>query len=505
MIKHGLTVKASLLFKYLSVAGVNKHWYKRALDIENYEVNEFLYRDGEMFWNLDDDWEYNCAFLKYGALNKAVTKYLKYLEIATVSLEGAAKEIASIKSFKIKNNRELSRIFNGYIEHYLLNMPFLFSFWNTENILINQLTRDFQTIFGLADGETNVRKILIPSRATYFAQERNSIEQIILYAWRNRKIRNSFKRLDVKQLVKKIGSFPTLSRLITEHLRKFSFTTAALQVGEPMKLDDIVERIKGGLKANVEKQIVKRLEQVENDKKETQEIARETINYPEIYQRVKVAQDLFFWKNQRIDTFFKADTLSRPLFEEIGFRMGLTYTQFVFLTLPEIQSWFKDKKLPVYLREINKRREAYSIHLKDGKIFITTDPKKFPRLEHESKLPKIDLDKEQNIKGTIAYKGLARGKVRLVFTLEDIKKVNKGEVLVTTMTRPEMMIALEKAVAFVTNEGGMLSHAAIVSRELKKPCIIGTGNATRILSDGDLIEVDANNGIVKILRKGVVS
>ena len=60
---------------------------------------------------------------------------------------------------------------------------------------------------------------------------------------------------------------------------------------------------------------------------------------------------------------------------------------------------------------------------------------------------------------------------------------------------------MKKSAAVVTDEGGMLSHAAIVSRELKKPCVVGTLKATRVLKDGDIIEVDANKGIIKILGK----
>jgi pyruvate,water dikinase len=59
---------------------------------------------------------------------------------------------------------------------------------------------------------------------------------------------------------------------------------------------------------------------------------------------------------------------------------------------------------------------------------------------------------------------------------------------------------MEKAAAFITDEGGITCHAAIVSRELKKPCIIGTKIATQVLKDGDLVEVDANNGVVKIMN-----
>ncbi len=92
---------------------------------------------------------------------------------------------------------------------------------------------------------------------------------------------------------------------------------------------------------------------------------------------------------------------------------------------------------------------------------------------------------------------MARGKARIIRTIHDIPKVKKGEVLIAYMTRPEFMPAMQKAVAFVTNEGGITSHAAIVSRELNKPCIIGTKIATEVFTDGDKVEVDANKGVVR--------
>ena len=69
------------------------------------------------------------------------------------------------------------------------------------------------------------------------------------------------------------------------------------------------------------------------------------------------------------------------------------------------------------------------------------------------------------------------------------------------MTRPELMPAVKKAKAIVTDEGGITCHAAIISRELKIPCIIGTKIATKILKDGDFVEVDANNGVIRVLEK----
>lgn len=113
-----------------------------------------------------------------------------------------------------------------------------------------------------------------------------------------------------------------------------------------------------------------------------------------------------------------------------------------------------------------------------------------------------DINTNQDyIKGQIAYKGIARGIVKILRYNDQVNEVNKGCVLVSPMTTPEHILAMKKAIAFVTDEGGITCHAAIVSREMKKPCIVGTKIATQVLHDGDEIEVDANKGIVKIIKK----
>ena len=105
------------------------------------------------------------------------------------------------------------------------------------------------------------------------------------------------------------------------------------------------------------------------------------------------------------------------------------------------------------------------------------------------------------LKGTIACRGKVTGTAKVVLTATNLDKVREGDVLVTIMTTPDFVPAMQRAAAFVTNEGGITCHAAIVARELNKPCIIGTKTATKALKDGDLVEVDAEKGIVKILKR----
>lgn len=92
---------------------------------------------------------------------------------------------------------------------------------------------------------------------------------------------------------------------------------------------------------------------------------------------------------------------------------------------------------------------------------------------------------------------MAAGRVRIISSKDQIGVMEEGEILVVAMTTPEFMPAIKKAAAFVTDEGGITCHAAIVARELKKPCVVGTKIATQIFKNGDFVEVDADAGIVR--------
>ena len=78
--------------------------------------------------------------------------------------------------------------------------------------------------------------------------------------------------------------------------------------------------------------------------------------------------------------------------------------------------------------------------------------------------------------------------------------MNYGDILISAATTPAIVPAMKKAAAFVTNEGGLTCHAAIVSREMNKPCVVGVSTATELIKDDDEVEVNATQGIVRILK-----
>ena len=109
-------------------------------------------------------------------------------------------------------------------------------------------------------------------------------------------------------------------------------------------------------------------------------------------------------------------------------------------------------------------------------------------------------EKKNEIRGQTGSRGTAKGHARVVLDIYSDHGFKKGEILVTGMTRPEFVPLMKLAAGIVTDEGGITCHAAIVSRELGIPCVIGTRIASRIIKDGDMVEVDADDGVVRIIN-----
>ncbi len=170
-----------------------------------------------------------------------------------------------------------------------------------------------------------------------------------------------------------------------------------------------------------------------------------------------------------------------------------------------------DKILMMTDQEINKFFETGEVNsqvLEDrshGVVIITGRKdsvfKIYSGEEYEKWKKFLKPDFNGDIKGTIACRGKIIGKVSLHLGWINAIKVPAGNVLVAGMTNPQMVPFIKNVAAIVTDEGGLTCHAAIISREMKIPCIVGAKVATQVLKDGDLVEVDANKGIVKIIKR----
>lgn len=171
------------------------------------------------------------------------------------------------------------------------------------------------------------------------------------------------------------------------------------------------------------------------------------------------------------------------------------------LTIKELENVVLNKKFDIDQGVILKRKEAFLFHVQDSNLNLYIGASAIG--EKEILAPSVDSSGVREVTGSVARKGNVVGEVYVINWNEgdnlqkSMKHMKEGAVLVAGQTRPQLMPAIRKASAIVTDEGGITSHAAIVSRELGIPCIIGAKNATKVFKNGDMVEVDANTGIVR--------
>lgn len=228
-------------------------------------------------------------------------------------------------------------------------------------------------------------------------------------------------------------------------------------------------------------------------------------NHPtrQLRRAVEMFEDVKNSGRQFLNQLIFSGGYSDQLIALLARQFSVTVDQLKMYKVTEALNLFRKRKVS---QTILKDRSTFIQYAKNGTM-IYYEGEKARSMLKEFLADKDGFDRE--ISGTIANKGLVHGRVKVIptdyysdFALlgKLIREMKKGDILVAETTSPELMPACKKAAAIVTDQGGLLSHAAIVSRELEIPCIVGTGSATEILKDGDSVEVDANKGFVRIVK-----
>lgn len=198
------------------------------------------------------------------------------------------------------------------------------------------------------------------------------------------------------------------------------------------------------------------------------------------------------WYGMRLRYCIKAGII------ELGRRWNIADIEYA--TLPEIERYVATRQIDKEIMIARKMHGYIATIIDDHPVLLTgKDAEPYLSLIME------DISQTEEIHGHCANPGKIIGNVRIIsFAAPDyhqqIAAFQNGEILVTGMTRPQIAHLCNKASAIITDEGGITSHASIISREFNIPCIIGTKNATKILKTGDKVELDATLGIARIVR-----
>jgi len=293
-----------------------------------------------------------------------------------------------------------------------------------------------------------------------------------------------------------------LKAVINNHLKKY-FYLKFLWLGNDGVYDynyyvnEINKFIKSGERA---RELLKKEEKIFKEalrqrKKIIKKIklSKKEVNLFDIYANFAVTKA--YRRDAQIYWSYKSDFL----LSEFAKRFNLPKKLIYFLLPNEIENLLRNKiSVKQLKKELIKRYKFMVYYTVKGKEKIITGASARQIAKVLDKEEKSDI---KELVGQTACMGKAKGRVKIINSASDMKKMEKGDILVSIATNPDIVTAMKIAAAIITEQGGITSHAAIVSRELRIPCIIGTKVATKVLHDGNIIEVDADKGTVKIINK----
>jgi phosphohistidine swiveling domain-containing protein len=294
-------------------------------------------------------------------------------------------------------------------------------------------------------------------------------------------IRSRFSDRDVDDItLELICGEKDIVKSLDRHVKEFAWFGTNHWNGEGYTLEKCFEDIRAEFKKdNITK---KRNEAVQSD------------DMSEIW---KLLSAFAYWRTHCVETTVAVVFHSRDKLKEVAQLWNMSYDELTYLTSKEILAGLDSGNF-VKPENYEQRKKAYGCIVEDTVEHIIVDSE---LQEWISSIVGPPVTNIYEIHGSVASKGWSvSGKVRIIFGPRDFSNFSEGDILVASETTPDFVPLMKKAKAIVTDTGGITSHAAIMSREFGKPCIIGTKIATQVLKDGMLVEVDANEGVVKILE-----
>ena len=302
-----------------------------------------------------------------------------------------------------------------------------------------------------------------------------------------------------KSLTEIQNIYPKFFNLLNKHVEKFGWVYY-VYAGPAYTTKDFIGFIQDYLKKNID--LYKKLKEIKNSQIQTEKSKKQWIKKlkPDSLNLMilNLAGKMVWAKPRRKDlqslSYYHFEKLQR----EIGRRLQLSLAQVRSMPIEMIEVGLKGENID--LDKINQIQK-YHICLPNDDLSVSIlygkDAKDF--VDQNLEIVVEEVKDVSTIKGNCAFPGKVTGIVKVINLPQEMDKMEYGNILLSIGTSPSIVLAMKKAAAIITDEGGLTCHAAIVSRELEIPCVVGLKIATKILKDGDVVEVDANNGIIKKL------
>ncbi|MBC8500280.1 MAG: hypothetical protein ISS25_02600 [Nanoarchaeota archaeon] len=390
------------------------------------------------------------------------------------------KEFKKINSLNLESlsDEKLLKIYNEFDKNYLdwwgIGQVAEMISYGGEDILKERLTKEqFRMYFNI---------LVTPTKKSAANNEEEEFFELVKLA-----DKKGFKDSGFKKKVK-------------NHAKRYYWIQNSF--GGTKVLDEkfFIEKAKKQLKdnADVDKLVEDNEKRLESVKKEKKQILKQINADKETIKLVSLLDDFCLFQDERKSLDMQANGILDSFCREVARRKNVEFHLLEYALPDQIRDILSGEDLPLELIKEQKKRCIVIFNDKDytSEVFIGKEARK----KEKEILSKEDLKEYTEIMGMCASTGRYIGKVNKILTAKEIDKMEEGDILVSTMTTPNFVPAMKKAGAIVTDEGGITCHAAIVSRELGIPCVIGTKVATKVFEDGMEVEVRANHGVVRIIK-----
>lgn len=336
-----------------------------------------------------------------------------------------------------------------------------------------------------------------PSKKSYTAIEEEELLKIALNIKSDKKASKLFLK-DNHAIMKNLGKFKEIKELLEGHARKYYWQQNGYFETEVLTLDHFINQANDLIKKDID--LIKLMANNEDRLKEIREEKAQIISSLLLEDNNKKLIELadFFcaFQDERKAISLKGHHYLSVFLQEISRRTGISRNLLYWCTPYEVSDIIRGK---FNINELKKRQRHMTLIFGAGGMNILTGNESMKK-EKEILGRGYGLNISE-FEGTRAQGGKVVGKVIKVLDPRKCGNFKSGCILVTTMTSPDFMPLMKIAAAIITDEGGITSHASIVARELGVPCVIGTRIATEVLNNNDLVEVNANHGIVKIIKR----
>ena len=449
-------------FLYCSVFVAVHYKYFRAKYKENWSETLWLFQNNRMFW-VNDLIAIQRAglkvFLKYLLPINSRKKIYKEWKDGTKKLVTIQKEIDQSDLQKL-TNIQLKKLWDKFHKEYI-------NFWVTGSVpelanygSENYLKEKLKAVIKDENKLSDVMEVLTAPEATSFYQE----EEIELLRTKNLKI----------------------------HQQKYFWLKNSYAGTEVLPVEFFAE-LKNKLNTSLASQIKAKLIETVSRKR----LIKKQFNLStKIMELGEAISEGVVWQDERKKYVFMALHYQDVMLEEVSRRFKYSIEMLHRAWYFEIDEIIEGKNLHT---KLNDRQAGFGV-----RFFHQCEELDANATENFWKTYETKLDnKITEIKGTVASKGKdkkVRGIVRVILDPTKVETFNDGEILVAPMTSPEYIFVMKKASAVITDTGGLTSHAAIVSRELNIPCIVGAKGATILFKNDDVVEIDVSSGIVKLVN-----